>query len=259
MKPMPHPKISVITVCYNSGATLERTIRSVLSQDYPNIEYWIIDGASTDGTQALLARYASDIQGIVSEKDAGMYDAMNKGLTRVTGDIVGFLHADDVFYAPTVLSTVAATFLADPALDACYSDLIYQDLQQRRVRYWKSTAFKPGAFSYGWSPPHPTFYAKRTCYQQYGGFDLQYPLANDIEFMMRWMEKYPIRTAYVPEIWVAMTLGGISNQSYRNIWIQNQCILQALKIHGLHRSYGKYIAWKLWDRLRQRFQREEGQ
>lgn len=244
-------RISVITVCYNSGATLARTISSVIAQDYPNIEYIVVDGASKDNTAAIIEEYKSHVSRYISEPDKGMYDAMNKGISCATGDVIGFLNADDILADSQVLSVIARA-LSDDKISASYGDLLYRDAANHIVRYWKSAVFKPQSFRYGWSPAHPTFYAKRACYQVYGGFDLSDALGNDIILMMRWMERYQVPTTYIPKVLVVMQTGGVSNKSWRNIWIQNACILAAMSECQLPYAPVVYFFWKVWDRLKQR-------
>jgi len=244
-------KISVITVCYNSVRTIEETIVSVINQRDANVEYLVIDGGSTDGTLNVLQKYQAHIDKIVSEPDNGIYDAMNKGLALASGDIVGFLNADDLFAEDCVLKNIAELF-ENFSPDACFGDLIYfSSPQQKTVRYWQSSAFKAGAFARGWSPAHPTFYVKRAIYQQYGGFNLAYPMGNDIELMMRLLEKHRIKSIYLPLVMVKMRLGGVSNQSIKNIVIQNKSIFEAANHLKLRIRWGSFIFCKMGHRFSQ--------
>lgn len=244
-------KVSVITVCYNSAHTIEETIQSVVKQNYGNIEYLIIDGGSTDGTLDILKKYQVPMMKVVSESDNGIYDAMNKGISLASGDIIGFLNADDLFANENVLKNVAQVFESFSP-DACFGDLIYfSSSQQKIVRYWQGCAFQVGAFAKGWSPAHPTFYVKRAIYQQYGGFNLNYPMGNDIELMMRLLEKHRIKSIYLPTILVKMRLGGVSNKSIKNIWIQNKSILSAAKHLKLKIGWVSFIFYKVIDRISQ--------
>ncbi len=248
--PAPH-KITIITVCYNSVKTIEQTIQSVLKQNYPHVEYIIIDGASKDGTQKIISQYADKISLFKSEPDNGIYDAMNKGLKLASGDIIGLLNADDIYAHGKVLSMVNAAF--EQNVDACYGDLIYfQDANPNSiVRYWKSNDFKPGLFAKGWCPPHPTFFVRRTVYEQHGLFDTSYRMGNDVELMMRFLEKAKIKTTYIPQVLVHMRAGGVSNRSFKNIVIQNKSILQAAKAMGLPFSTLSFVSGKVKDRLLQ--------
>ncbi|MCU7835163.1 MAG: glycosyltransferase [gamma proteobacterium symbiont of Taylorina sp.] len=247
-------KISLITVSFNRQETIEDTILSVQSQSYTNLEYIIIDGASTDNTLNIIKKYPDVVSHFVSERDEGIYDAMNKGISRASGDIIGFINADDVLASPEVLKNVAQTFSSNN-IDACYADLVYVDQFNLKdvKRYWRSSGFKAGAFSKGWSPPHPTFYVKKSVYEQFGLFSLDYELGNDIELMLRFLEKYQINSLYVPNLWVKMRMGGVSNQSIANVVLQNKEIIQAAKDNNVSFSALMFIFGKLKMRFKQYF------
>lgn len=249
---MNKPTVSIITVCYNSASTIQDTINSVLSQDYPFIEYLIIDGASKDGTQNIIAQYQDKIHRVISEPDQGMYDAMNKGIRLASGDIIGLLHADDIYASQDVISKVVQAF-ALSNVDACYGDLVYfaKDNPHKIHRYWRSCDFVPGAFAKGWMPAHPTFFVKRQIYSLYGLFDLSYSIGNDVELMMRFLEKYRISTLYLPHILVKMRLGGVSNRQFKNVLAQNKNILSAARRLELPISPFKFVLYKLINRLSQ--------
>ncbi len=244
-------KISIITVCFNSADTLAATLRSVREQTYQDIEHIVIDGGSTDKTMEVLASAGPHVAKIVSEPDRGIYDAMNKGLAVATGDIVGFLNSDDVLSHAAVVSTIAGA-LTDPAIDACYGDLVYvaQHDLNKLVRYWKSSDYRPGLFERGWVPAHPTFYARRTLYQRYGGFDLQFRLAADFEMLLRLFEAHNIVSVYIPEVLVKMRLGGATNVSFENVRRQNMEIARAFRKYGLQPGL-KLFAFRLMSRLSQ--------
>ncbi|GAB4343794.1 MAG: glycosyltransferase family 2 protein [Desulfobulbaceae bacterium] len=227
-------KITVITVSLNNAATIGDTIRSVRSQTFPDREHILIDGGSTDGTVEIIRSHGDHIADWISEPDRGIYDAMNKGLDRATGEVIGFLNADDVYADREVLTDMAEAF-TDPGIEGCYSDLVYvrQDDLDRVVRYWRSAPFRPGRFARGWCPPHPTFYVRKEVYDRYGGYDLDFSIGNDIELMMRFLEKYRIRTRYIPRTTVKMRMGGTSNQTLGNIFRQNVEILRAARKNGL--------------------------
>lgn len=244
-------KISVITVVFNGAETIEDTIRSVLSQHHPDLEYIVIDGGSTDQTMNIVNRYKDKIDVIVSETDGGMYDAMNKGIAKASGEVIGFLNADDVYAHDNVLSTVADV-LTDKNIDGCYADLLYvrRDDLTNPVRYWRSGERSANAFSNGWMPAHPTFYARAEVYRQYGGFNLNYQLAADVELLIRLMGRYAIRTRYIPEIFVKMRMGGVSNKRISVVIKQNIAIYRALKENGLSCSY-LFLVRKLIKRVKQ--------
>jgi glycosyltransferase len=211
-------KISVVTAVYNRQLTVGQALDSVLSQTYPAVESIVIDGASTDGTLAAVEPYRQRLGVLISESDQGIYDALNKGIKHATGDVVGFLHADDVFENSEVLAKVAAAF-KDPAIDAVYGDLVYvqhHDISQV-IRYWKSGEYDDVALSHGWMPPHPTFYVRRSVYERLGGFDTRYRIAADYDSILRFLAVGKIRAAYIPEVLVRMRAGGISNRSLKTI------------------------------------------
>jgi glycosyltransferase involved in cell wall biosynthesis len=227
-------KVSIITVVYNGADTIAEAIESVLGQTYPGIEYIIIDGASTDGTQAIIARYADRIARYVSEPDTGLYDAMNKGLHLATGDITGILNADDIYRHPDVVSRVV-TLMQHHNADAVYGDLVYADRANpdRVTRNWRAGQYRPGAFLNGWMPPHPTFFVKTTLYRQHGYFSTDLRSAADYELMLRLIHKHQIRLAYLSEIMVVMRTGGISNSSVKNRLRANREDRLAWQMNGL--------------------------
>ncbi|MCU7800085.1 MAG: glycosyltransferase [gamma proteobacterium symbiont of Lucinoma myriamae] len=243
-------KISLITVCFNNHKTIKETFESVANQDYIDLEYIVIDGSSKDGTLDIIEQYKSTISKTVSELDQGIYDAMNKGIKYATGDVIGFINADDILANPHVISEVARVF-NNHSIDACFSDLYYvaSDNMAKVIRNWKSSPYYYRAFSKGWTPPHPTFYVKKSIYEKYGSFDLQYKMGNDIELMLRFIEKHQIKTLYVPQVWVKMRIGGVSNQSLSNIIQQNKEILRAAKNNQLPFSIPLFIIGKLKYRL----------
>jgi glycosyltransferase involved in cell wall biosynthesis len=243
-------KISVITVTYNCSLVVGTCLASVESQSFRDVEHIVIDGVSTDGTLKVLQAHRLQLSKLVSESDAGIYDAMNKGIANASGDIVGFLNADDFYAHDRVLESVVKYFADDPELDACYSDLMYVDQLDtaRIVRYWQSNAFVPGSFSRGWCPPHPTFFVRRSVYERFGGFDLSYRIAADVELMMRFLEMHKLRVKYVPDVWVKMRMGGITNKNWCNVWAQNQEVLRALKGYRLSANFLRFFANKLWSR-----------
>ena len=230
-------KISIITVVFNNGATIEDTIGSIESQSYRNVEHIVIDGGSTDGTLEVIQRHRVNIDYFVSEPDRGIFDAMNKGLRLATGDVVAFLNADDIYAVTDVLQRVADVF-ADPSVDASYADLIYVDPLDldKPARYWKSRDFRPGLFARGWAPAHPTFFARCAVYREYGGYDESLGLAADFDLMMRLLERHRLKSVYIPQIAVKMRLGGVSNRSIRNILRQNIDIVRACRKNRVHVS-----------------------
>ncbi len=205
-------KVSVVTVTWNCADTLADCLESVARQSWLDREHVVIDGGSTDATLALLETRREQLAVLVSEPDKGMYDALNKGIARSSGDVVGLLHADDCYADETVLAQVAEVF-ADPAVDACYGDLEYVAAEDmaRVVRYWQSGAYDAKNFYWGWMPPHPTFFVRRRVYEQFGMFNLNMGTAADYELMLRFLLKHRLRVAYIPKVLVKMRVGGMSN------------------------------------------------
>lgn len=250
-------KISIITTTFNSSSFINDCLKSVQEQNYDNIEHIIIDGASTDETLSILGAKRKQLTALVSEPDKGVYDAMNKGVKIATGEIIGFLNSDDFYASDGVISKVANTFKDDPYLEACYSDLIYTNRIDisRNIRYWKSNKFIQGSFSKGWCPPHPTFFCKRSVYERFGNFNLNYKIASDVELMMRFLEVNKINIRYIPEILVKMRIGGISNKSLKNIIKLNLEILRALNSHNLSKNFFSFFCHKIISRVKQFLQK----
>jgi glycosyltransferase len=207
-------KFSVITAVYNRVATIGDALDSVRAQTWPDVEHVVIDGASTDGTLELLQARRDGISVLVSEPDKGIYDALNKGIARATGDVIGLMHSDDLYADQRVLADVSAA-LDDPKVDAVYGDLDYvaQDDTSRVIRRWRSGAYSPELLRRGWMPPHPTLYLRRQVIERWGAFDGQYRIAADYDAVLRYFGRGGIRPAYVPRVLVKMRVGGESNRS----------------------------------------------
>lgn len=211
-------KISVVTAVFNNLETVGAAIDSVLSQTGAEVELIVIDGGSTDGTLDSLRGYGGRLAILVSEPDQGIYDALNKGVQRATGDVIGFLHSDDLFADERVLARIAAAF-AVPNVGAVYGDLLYvrKDDPDVVVRYWRAGEFSKSRLGWGWMPPHPTFYVRRAVYERLGVFDLRYRIAADYDTVLRFLNKGDVVPHYIPEVLVKMRLGGTSNRSFSNI------------------------------------------
>lgn len=239
-------KISVITAIYNAADTLEQCVDSVLNQDYPHVEYILVDGASTDGSLNIIKAKAAQHPCLkwVSEPDSGIYDALNKGITMATGDVLGFLHADDQFTNPTCLSAIVAAF-KQHGVEGVYGDLCYVRAQKpdKLVRNWKSESFKRALLNRGWMPAHPTLYLKTKLYQQYGSFDTSYRIAADYEFVLRIFKQPHLRFYYLPKTLVHMRTGGASNKSFKNLIQKSKEDYRALKQHNLDLPR-KILFWK---------------
>lgn len=210
-------KISVITVCYNSVSTIEATILSVLQQTFSDVEYIVVDGDSNDGTKDILEKYRDKITKIVSERDKGLYDALNKGIKLASGDVIAFLHADDFYTDHLVLEKYAKAF-ENGNYDAVYANLFYVDAVDitKIKRKWTSGEYRHGAFLNGWMPPHPTLFVRKEIYQRYGGFDTEFKTSADYELMLRLIHKHKIKLGYLKEFAVKMRVGGQSNASLNN-------------------------------------------
>jgi len=228
-------KISIITVVYNNAATIKDAIESVLNQTYNNIEYIVVDGASTDGTVEIVQSYRNKIDKFISEKDKGLYDAMNKGIGLATGDIVGILNSDDFYKSNDILEIVANEFMSKD-IDCLYGDLEYVDANntEKIVRYWKSKPFEDGLFQKGWHPAHPTFFIKRKYYEKYDVFNLDFKISADYEIMLRFLERYKLKSSYIHKTFVKMRVGGESNRSLSNILKANLESYKAWKVNGLY-------------------------
>jgi len=236
-------KISIITITYNSAKTLEQTILSVLEQTYPNIEYIIVDGLSTDSTINIIEKYKNRISKFISEKDNGLYDALNKGIDMATGDIIGVLHSDDFYIDNSIIEKYANTFIKNHS-DAVYSDLFYvdRDNPNKIIRKWKSGNYKPTSFLHGWMPPHPTFFVKKNIYDKYGKFNLELKHSSDYELMLRFIHKHNIKINYLHEFTIKMRIGGQSNSSIQNRIDANKEDRKAWLINGLKpRFYTTYL------------------
>ena len=213
---------------------MRSALESTINQDYKNIELIVIDGASTDDTISILNQFSDQISILVSEPDDGIYDALNKGISLATGNIIGFMHSDDLFNNQNSLEKVVQAF-NDHDVDAVYGDLIYVDKENTDnvVRYWKSGKYSHDQLARGWMPPHPTFYMKRSCYEKYGGFDLQYRIAADYDALLRYLVDGNIRIHYIPEVLVRMRVGGVSNRSLGNMLLKSQEDYRIIKSHHI--------------------------
>lgn len=227
-------QISVITAVFNRAATLAGALASVHAQTWPNVEHIVVDGGSTDGSLDILQAHRARIARLVSEPDEGLYDALNKGIRMATGDVVGFMHADDEYASPRVLAQVAAAF-EDPAIDAVYGDLVYvkKNDTSRVVRYWQAGPYSRDLLARGWMPPHPTFYVRRQLYDRLGMFDQSYRIAADYENMLRILWKGRVKAAYIPHVLVRMRVGGISNMSPLSMLIKSWEDYKAMRSIGI--------------------------
>lgn len=231
-------KISVITVCYNAQATIENTLVSVGEQSYGQIEHLVIDGASQDDTMHIVEKYHSRLAAVISEPDKGIYDAMNKGIAIATGDVIGFLNADDIYDHPDVLKRIASAF-ENERTEVVYGDLIYfyGDNPNRVVRYFSSRRFRRDRIKFGWMPAHPTLYLRRKTYDRLGNYRTDYRIASDFEFIVRLFWHYQPVHVYLPEIFVRMRMGGISTKNLLSHLIVNSEMVSACKKNGLNTNF----------------------
>lgn len=231
-------KISIITVAYNSGTTIADTLQSVASQTYQNIEHIVIDGGSCDNTLEQVRKFGSRVSNYLSEPDQGIYDAMNKGLRLARGDFVGFLNADDMLADAEAVRRLVYRLQSEPKADAVYSDLAYvhpKDLGYV-VRFWRGGIFSPSGLKYGWMPPHPTFYVRRSLLSEVGDFDSSLSISADYDFMLRCLRRQGFSLVYSPGILVKMRLGGASNKSLKALLCKSRedlKILRRLRIGGI--------------------------
>lgn len=233
-------KISIITATYNSAATVRDTIESVLRQTHQNWELIIEDGVSKDDTLAIVREYEPQCKGrmhIFSEKDEGLYDAMNRGIARASGDVIGILNSDDFYHDEYVLEDINRAMEGQP-VDCVYGDLKFVKANNTRrvMRIWKGSQHENGAFLRGWHPAHPTFYARRECFDKFGGFNTSYAVSADFELMLRFIEVAGLRNRYINRYFINMRMGGESTGSLRNIIRGNIGILRALRENGFHPS-----------------------
>jgi glycosyltransferase len=226
-------KVSLITVCYNRQATMAQSIQSVLDQDYNNIEYIVIDGNSSDGTQDVIESYSSQITHYVSERDKGMYDAINKGLQLATGDIIGLMHSDDVFYDSTVVTKIVNAFYNSSSADAVYGNGIYvtNDAKEKIVRNRIGGQYDFEKLKSGWLPLHPTVYMKKAIVEKYGYYNLDFKIASDTEFLLRYLFKHKINMIYLNEYVVKMRMGGLST-NYKRVF---QVLSEDYRIYRYHK------------------------
>ena len=236
------PRFSIITVVFNGAKTVSETISSVLQQDFFDFEYIIQDGESTDNTDEIIKRFSDPRIKYERKKDDGIYEAMNNAIARATGDIIAFLHSDDVYLNSNVLTQMNQLFLTKP-VDAAYADLIYVDRfnVMKVIRQWKAGQYNKIKFLNGWMPPHPTFFVKRSVYLQFGNFRLDLYYASDYELMLRFLFKYNVAVDYLPQEIVRMRTGGMSNVSWGNRWKANREDKLAWKLNGLNPRFFTFL------------------
>ena len=229
-------RISVIVSVFNNKDTVSDAINSIVSQDYDNIECIVVDAGSTDGTIEVIKGFGDRINTFISEPDKGIYDGLNKGILLATGDIIAFLHSDDVYENETVISDVVAIFNDD--IQGVYGDLVYTNKADMRkvFRYWKSCDFSVSLLRIGWMPPHPTLFLRRKVYQKYDTFDISFKIAGDYDFMLRIL-KDNIAVKYLPQVLYRMRVGGKSNRSIKSILFKSKEDLRAMRKNGIDKPF----------------------
>lgn len=227
-------KISLITVTFNRAEFLKSALDSIANQDLSTLEHIVIDGGSTDDTLDIIEHFRPNISKFVSEPDTGPYDAINKGLNIATGDVIGFLHADDFFAHQGVIADIAKVFAETPSLDAVYGDLQYVGREDvtRVVRHWRSQPFEQRLLRRGWMPPHPTLYVRREWYRRLGGFDTSYRIAADYRFILNLFSQPGLRSRYLPKVMIKMRVGGVSNRSASSLIQKSSEDWRALRESG---------------------------
>jgi len=236
-------KVSIVTVCYNSARTVGSTVRSVYEQSHPDIEHIVVDGASSDDTVRIIEQSPNRVASLTSEPDRGIYDAMNKGIARATGDVLCFLNADDVYADSGVIARVAGE-MAMQRLDAVFGDVAFfrAEAPQKIVRRYRSRLFSPQRIASGWMPAHPALFMRRSIYTDLGGFKTHYRIAGDFEFIARAFGPGALRYHYLPEVLVLMQAGGVSTAGLRSKLLLNREVLQACRENGIRTSLFRILS-----------------
>lgn len=247
-------KVSIITATYNSSETIIDTVKSLEQQSYPDIEYIIVDGASKDNTLEVVRQNCTRVSTIISEPDKGIYDALNKGIQAATGDVIGFLHSDDLFAYPDAVADMIATLEKNQS-QAAYADLAYVSKEDtdKMVRLWTSGDYQRNKMLSGWMPPHPTFYMKRELYLSLGHFDLGFKIAADYDSLLRYLWSNNVSMSYLPKVLIKMRVGGASNRSLSNIYKKTCEDIQALKNNNVF--WPKAVFIKNFSKIPQFFRR----
>jgi len=236
-------KVSVITACYNRAQSIAAALDSVASQTYRDIEHVVVDGGSTDGTLELISARGGSIAKLITGPDRGIYDALNKGLAASTGDLIGFLHSDDVYAGSDVIQTVVEQ-AQTRSLDALYGDVVFvrADEPNRVVRRYSSRRFRPSRISWGWMPAHPSLFVCKRLFERFGAFKTDYAIAGDFEFIARIFARPSFNYGYLPKVLVKMRMGGISTQGWRSTLRLNKEVLRACRENGISSNYLKLFS-----------------
>lgn len=249
-------KVSIITICYNSEKTIRHTIESVLSQDYPDVEYIVIDGCSNDNTIKIVNEYRNKIAKVVCEPDQGIYDAMNKGVANATGDIVGILNSDDFFENSFVISDVLKQFADNPSASLVFGDVVYVESSNidRIKRFYSSVNFKAWKLRFGWMPPHPATFIKKAVYERVGIYSIDYKISSDYEYFVRMLLIHKLSYSRVDKVLVRMRVGGVSTSGIKSILLLNSEIVKACRRNGIYTNLF-ILSWKAPLKLLEVFKR----
>jgi glycosyltransferase involved in cell wall biosynthesis len=245
-------KVSIITVCYNSDSTIEKTIQSVVNQSYQDIEYIIVDGASKDNTLSIIKHYESLFNGRmswISEPDKGLYDAMNKGIFMATGDLIGIINSDDIFYHNQTIDEIV-TFHKLQDIDASVGDIVQQNESGKNIRFYSSKNWSPNKLRIGFMPPHPSIFFKRELFDKHDNYNINFKIGADYELIVRFFLKNKINWKYSGITTTAMLLGGLSSSGLSSYFIISKEIQEALRINVVKFSSLKInlrIFWKLFE------------
>jgi glycosyltransferase involved in cell wall biosynthesis len=229
-------KVSIITPCYNSANSIGKTIDSIRAQTYNNIEYIVVDGASIDGTYDILQNRKSEIDYLISEKDKGIYDAINKGLEISSGDIIGILNSDDKFFDDKVIEKIVDVFNEKEDVNCVYGNLIFIE---------KSKNYRQGLFEESWTPAHPTFYCRSIVYKELGKYKIDYNIASDVDFMFRALEIKEYKSWFINDYLIKMSIGGVSNQGLKSMWVIIKEMRRSFYENNRRLNLPKYLLFKL--------------
>lgn len=232
-------RVSIITVTFNSDETLQNTIDSVALQSYDDIEYIVVDGNSSDKTLEIIERNSKVISKWISESDKGLYDAMNKGINMATGDIIGIINSDDFYNSQNAISTIVDAFGTKGEIDSVFADVRFVNSSDltKTVRYYSSKKFKPALFKWGFMPAHPTFFAKKECFDKYGLYQTDYKIAADYELLIRFLYVNKVSYKYVPIDLIVMRTGGASTKSWKSNVLLNKEIIRGCKENGIYTNF----------------------
>ncbi|WP_294736812.1 glycosyltransferase family 2 protein [uncultured Pseudomonas sp.] len=229
-------KLSIITICYNSASTIRDTIESVLSQDHTDIEYIVVDGGSKDGTQAIVESYGERISRFISEPDKGLYDAMNKGVALATGEVIGILNSDDFYESSTSVSSVMAELESHPENDAVFGDVVFVNPADllKVTRFYRGNRFVPWKLRFGWMPPHPATFIRKSAYHAVGSYSLKYKISADYDFFVRLFMVQRLKYSYLDKVLVRMRSGGASTAGLKSSLRLNLEIVEACRTNGVY-------------------------